>query len=104
VTAICANGRIEAYGGFDLGRSDDWAARAIIARVDGETIDNAVWQLHVETWAAEDGSIDLRQHPYRQWVSEGLVNVCTGDAIDYDTIEQQIAADDRELQYRAVAI
>jgi phage terminase large subunit-like protein len=82
-----------AYGGFDLGRSDDWAARAIIARVDGDTIDNAVWQLHVETWAAEDGSIDLRQHPYRQWVSEGLINICTGDAIDYDTIEQQIAAD-----------
>jgi len=85
-----------AYGGFDLGRSDDWAARAIIARVDGETIDDAVWQLDVKTWAAESGSIDLRQHPYRQWVSDGLVEVCSGDAIDYDAIEQQIAADDRE--------
>lgn len=85
-----------AYGGFDLGRSDDWAATAVIARVGGETMDDAVWQLMVRTWVASDGSIDLTQHPFRQWVNEGLITICDGDAVDFADIEAQIVADDAE--------
>ena len=85
-----------AYGGFDLGRADDWAAVAILAKVDGDGIDDAIWQLMVHTWVAEDGSIDLLQHPFRQWVAEGLINVCEGDAVDFAEIEEQIVADDAE--------
>jgi phage terminase large subunit-like protein len=84
------------YGGFDLGRADDWAAVAILAKVDGETLDDAVWQLLVRTWVAEEGSIDLNQHPFRQWVAEGLINVCEGDAVDFADIEAQIVVDDAE--------
>ena len=83
-----------AYGGFDLGRTDDWAASAVLARVGGETLDDAEWQLLVRTWVCSDGDVDLLQHPFRQWVSEGLITVCEGDAVDYNEIEQQIAEDD----------
>jgi phage terminase large subunit-like protein len=86
-----------AYGGFDLGRSDDWASIAILAKIDGDTIDDAVWQLMVRTWVASEGSIDLLQHPFRQWVSEGLITVCDGDAVDFAEIEAQIVSDDAEF-------
>lgn len=85
-----------AYGGFDLGRADDWAATAVLAKVDGDSIDDAVWQLLVRTWVAENGSIDLLQHPFRQWVAEGLITVCEGDAIDFADIEAQIVEDNAE--------
>lgn len=83
------------YGGFDLGRTDDWCAASILSPIDDEessSIESARWRLISRSWVAEGGSVDLNVYPFRNWVNAGLVEVCTGDAIDFDEVEEWIAA------------
>jgi len=80
----------QAYGGFDLGRTDDWAAAAVIAKVDETTDGDPVWQLRAQSWCCVNGSVDLKTHPFREWVSTGLISVCSGDAVDFARVEEWI--------------
>ena len=71
---------LQSYGGFDLGRSDDWAAAAVIAKIDETESGQPIWQIKAQTWCAAGGSVDLKTHPFREWVSSGRVRVCTGES------------------------
>lgn len=90
---------VESFGGFDLGRTDDWAAATIIAKRDGVG-EAASWYIKSRAWVAENGSIDLKLYPYREWIRAGLVEVCSGDSIDYDRIEDWICYATREYNVR----
>ena len=88
---------LQSYGGFDLGRSDDWAAAAVIAKIDETENGQPIWQIKAQTWCAAGGSVDLKTHPFREWVSSGRVRVCTGDAVDFADVEEWIVEANNEL-------
>ena len=47
---------LRSYGGFDLGRSDDWAAAAVIAKTDETESGQPIWQIKAQTWCARTSS------------------------------------------------
>lgn len=82
-----------AIGGLDLSSVSDMTAWAILfeSEEDPEALD-----VLIRLWVPEEKLHD-RHNPnrdlYQVWFDQGLLQVTPGDAIDFDTIEQQVLAD-----------
>ncbi|MCW5777457.1 MAG: hypothetical protein KIS87_13555 [Phycisphaeraceae bacterium] len=73
------------YGAFDLGRTNDWAARvAVFPRSDDP---DAVLDVAVKCWTCEGTSLPLHREPYASFVRDGTLVVCDGGEIDFGEIE-----------------
>lgn len=89
------------HGGFDLGRSQDFAAIALSFPFDMESDDEDVddkgnplkrFELIQQSWTCEGGSLPLHQEPFRSWIDSGYLKVSEGDDIDFDDVESTIVA------------
>lgn len=78
------------HGGIDLGRSDDWAAIALVFPVieGGKT----TYQLKTKAWCARDGRLNVMAQPFASWIQRGLLECHSGDQIDFAEIESEIMA------------
>lgn len=75
----------QAFGGIDLGRSDDFAALAMVSKGADDKI--RVW---VESYTCQERSKELQTAEVRSWIDRGFLIEHEGDAIDFTAIEQRI--------------
>jgi phage terminase large subunit-like protein len=85
----------EGFGGFDLGRSDDWcaigAAFPFYRETDeGRAIDH--WEVIAKAWCCKDGTFPVAQEPFRSWIRDGLLEVHDGDQVDFSVVERTAVA------------
>jgi phage terminase large subunit-like protein len=74
----------QAFGGIDLGRSDDFAALAIVSK-SGDKI--RVW---AESYTCQERCKELQTPEVQSWIDRGFLIEHEGDAIDFTAIEQRI--------------
>lgn len=84
------------HGGIDLGRSDDWAAIALVFPVieGGKT----TYQIKTKAWCARDGKVNVDNQPFKKWISEGMLTCHSGNQIDFGEIEAEIMNWDRRYR------
>jgi phage terminase large subunit-like protein len=103
-----------AYGAWDLGRSDDWAAVALVFPRDADTFhpdrgkmlddtaaadspptantpdDDTTYGIRAWCFTTEARADELCGDPYQGWIDRGLLTVHWGDEIDIAAIGDQI--------------
>lgn len=84
----------EGFGGFDLGRSDDWCAIGAAFRVDDH------WEIKAKAWACKDGEFPVSQEPFRTWIREGILEVHPGDQVDFSVVERTAVEWSRQYNIR----
>lgn len=82
-----------AFGGIDLGRSDDFAALAIVSRGEDDKI--RVW---AESYTCQERSKELRTAEVQSWIDRGFLVEHDGDAIDFTAIEDRIVELSRQVR------
>ncbi|MFI8263672.1 terminase large subunit [Streptomyces sp. NPDC085665] len=92
-----------AWGGVDLSAVSDLSAWVLVveSRTPGVELD-----VIARFWLPEERLAELEQQlqvPLGRWVSEGLLTLTEGDAIDYGAIEKQIIADCRRLDVQRIS-
>ncbi|MFE4514430.1 terminase large subunit [Kitasatospora sp. NPDC056783] len=92
-----------AWGGVDLSAVSDLSAWVLVveSRTPGVELD-----VIARFWLPEERLADLEQQlqvPLGRWVSDGLLTLTEGDAIDYGAIEKQIIADCRRLDVQRIS-
>ena len=82
------------YGGFDLGRANDWAAIALVFPVrdwnEHKEADETTYDLIAHCFSCQEGAIDWRREPYSEWRRSGLVTVSQGNQVDFGAVERKI--------------
>lgn len=83
------------HGGVDLGRSNDMAGTAILARFD--MVDDAGapfsrYEIQSNAWTCEDRDEDVQTPQVANWVREGLLEECSGDQVLFSDIEDWIVS------------
>jgi phage terminase large subunit-like protein len=81
----------EGYGGFDLGRSDDWCAIGAAFPFwretdEGRAIDH--WEIISKAWTCKDGGFPVYKEPFRSWIKQGILEVHDGDQVDFSVVER----------------
>lgn len=81
------------FGGFDLGRTDDWCAAGmcfpfIVDTKEGSVIDH--WEIKAKCWTCKDGDFAVNAEPFRTWIRNGWLEMCTGDQVDFGDVERQV--------------
>lgn len=100
-------GEMQPHGGFDLGRSDDFAAAAVVFPIptgkverDKETgTDRELirYELKVRAWTCKDRPKELSAHPaIGLAIEQGILEVHDGDQIDFGEVEAGIVEMTRE--------
>ncbi|MGX4737118.1 terminase large subunit [Kitasatospora griseola] len=92
-----------AWGGVDLSAVSDLSAWVLVveSRKPGVEL-----EIIPRFWLPEERLADLEQQlmvPLGEWVSQGLLTLTEGDAIDYGAIERQIIEDCRRLDVQRVS-
>lgn len=83
----------EGFGGFDLGRSDDWCSIGAAFPFYGEPDDEGVraiehWEVISKAWCCKDGAFPVTQEPFRTWIRLELLEVHDGDQVDFSVVER----------------
>lgn len=86
------------YGGLDLGQSDDFCAWARL----WELVDGRL-AVKLRFWLPQSALEAYPDRPYAEWKRAGILTVTDGDAVDYDLVEDTIAADCKADGIREVA-
>lgn len=77
------------FGGWDLGRSNDWAA---VATVFPRETDRAIaYDCRVQCWTCAESPLRLDLPPFNQFAEHGSLKICSGDAVDFSEVEEYIA-------------
>lgn len=80
-------GRI-GYVALDAGRTNDWSARAaVFPRTEGL---DAVLDVEIQCWAAENSPLPLDRPPFTDFIADGTLVVCPGDEVDFQLIEDDL--------------
>lgn len=83
------------HGGFDLGRSNDFAGACMMAAFT-ETDDNGEeftrYEARIAAWTCRDRHEDIQTEQVRQWVRDGLLFECGGNQINYTDIEDWLVS------------
>lgn len=85
----------ECHGGFDLGRSRDFAAIAVVVPFDDTDADGGEckrFELKVQSWTCEKAELPLENEPFRSWIKAGLLKVSDNDDVDFADVEATILA------------
>src|SRR3990172_4860535 len=86
----------QAFGGIDLGRSDDFAALAIVSKGNDKI---HVW---AESYTCQERCKELQTAEVQSWIDRGVLIEHEGDAIDFTAIEQRIVDLSRNRGIRIV--
>ena len=81
---------LRCYGGLDLSTTTDLTAFVLLFQPQ-KGLDT--WVAVFYAWRPEDGVAEAEQRdhvPYRDWARAGFLQLCKGDMIDYDEVEQVI--------------
>lgn len=81
---------LRCYGGLDLSTTTDLTAFVLLFPPQ-KGLDT--WVAVFYAWRPEDGVAEAEQRdhvPYRDWARAGFLQLCKGDMIDYDEVEQVI--------------
>lgn len=85
----------DAFGGFDLGRSNDFAAVANVFPFD-EVDDDGESFLRYEIWSQSFTSQDRPEatatEQIDRWIERGLLKVSSGDQVDFSDVEDLIVS------------
>ncbi len=76
------------YGGFDLGRSDDFAAIAVVTprQID----DRTVYEVRAKSYTSEERPSGNYDALIAQWVKNGHLEQHSGNQVDFSAIEEDI--------------
>lgn len=78
------------HGGIDLGRSNDMAGAAVVARFDAVDDSGAAFtrfEIKSRAWTCEERHEDVRTPQVANWCREGLLGECSGDQILFSEVE-----------------
>jgi phage terminase large subunit-like protein len=80
------------FAAFDLGRSNDWAAVAVVIPREVQRGGKAVlaYEAKVHCWTCRESPLDITRAPFTQFAADGHLTVCSGDAVDFDEVEEYI--------------
>lgn len=82
------------FGGFDLGRSNDWCAIGVCIPI-RETVDDeqviSRWEIKSKAWTCKDGTFPVTHEPFRTWIKNGLLECCDGDQVNFAEVRREIA-------------
>jgi phage terminase large subunit-like protein len=105
--------RAVAYGGMDLGRTDDWAAVTFVLpeQIKGEGKQGKPetrWKYKVvsRAWACEglpSSSTDYTREPFATWIRDGLLEFQRGEILDYDPLKAWIVEIKKKLILKRIA-
>lgn len=83
------------HGGVDLGRSNDMAGAAPVARfdiVDDLGVEFKRFEIRSRAWTCEDRHEDIRTEQVARWVREDKLSECSGDQILFSDVEDWIVS------------
>lgn len=89
---------LRAFGGLDLGQSDDFSAW-----VRGWALDDGRLAVKCRFWIPQSALEKYPTRPYAEWQRAGRLVVTTGPTTDYQVIQETIAADCQADGIREVA-
>jgi phage terminase large subunit-like protein len=69
------------HGAWDLGRSNDWSANALVFPLEDDR-----FGLLVKCFTCEDSPLNVSREPYRSWVRSGQLEVHRGTQIDFSRV------------------
>lgn len=69
------------HGAWDLGRSNDWSANALVFPLEDDT-----FGLKVQCFTCDGSPLDVTREPYRSWVRSGQLEVHRGTQIDFSRV------------------
>lgn len=76
------------FGAWDLGRANDWAAVATVFPLEvdraGEKL--VAYEAHVHSWTCEGSPLPLERAPFPEFIEQGYLTVCDGDAVDFTAV------------------
>lgn len=78
------------HGGVDLGRSNDMAGAASVARfdlTDDSGVDFSRFEIRSRAWTCEERHEDIKTAQVARWCREGLIGECSGDQILFTDVE-----------------
>ena len=79
------------HGGIDLGRSNDMAGAAAIARfqmTDDDGVDFNRFEIRSRAWTCEERHEDVKTPQVARWCKDGLLGECTGDQVSFSDVEE----------------
>ena len=84
-----------ARGGFDLGRSDDFAAWAVALSSESDSFgegepESCAWDFVSKSYTCEARAEELESDQFKRWIDSGALVVHSGDQVDFDLIERDI--------------
>lgn len=78
------------HGGIDLGRSNDMAGAAAVARfdmTDDAGVDFIRFEIRSRAWTCEDRHENVKTDQVKRWCRDGLLSECSGDQILFTDVE-----------------
>lgn len=78
------------HGGVDLGRTNDMAGAAVVARFDEKDDDGAEFtrfEIRSRAWTCEDRHEDVKTPQVAGWIRDRLLEECTADQILFSDVE-----------------
>jgi phage terminase large subunit-like protein len=93
------------YGGFDLARSDDWMAAALVFPHTPDGAEQTQFRVMVRCWACQgaNASIDYSQPPFSTWIREGLLEFQPGnEVLDFAPLRHWFAEAQQKYNLRQV--
>lgn len=94
------------HGGFDLGRSDDFAANAKVASFncyddDGEPFTR--YEIKSRSYTSETRDESIRNASIDKWIKDGHISASYGNAIDLNDFEDDIVRDSEQYSVKTWA-
>jgi phage terminase large subunit-like protein len=83
------------HGGFDMGRSHDWAAIAACFPIEEKTDEGVKivrWEVKSKAWTVKDGAFRVDREPFRSWIQLGLLTAHEGNQVDFSEVIREIVA------------
>lgn len=82
------------HGGGDLGRSNDMAGAAVLARfdmTDDDGVDFVRFEIRSRAWTCAERHEDVRTPQIARWCADGLLAECSGDQVLFSDVEDWAA-------------
>lgn len=97
---------VTGHGGIDLGRSNDFAAIAMVLPfhdVDDDDAPFVRYECLTKCWTVQDRPDELKLTMIERWIEGGFLNASPGDAVDFMDVEESILEWHRQHSIRTWA-
>jgi phage terminase large subunit-like protein len=93
----------DAFGGIDIGRSNDWCAIALAFPVfDGDKLIRH--EIKSKAWCCKDGGFPADHEPYRGWIKRGLLTCHPGNSVDFAEVVRTVREWDEDYRVSSWAL